>query len=70
MFGNNSKFDYCGNVIYRDGALERLQGDYGYMVMVEPPISPLKRGITELLKRNNTGLPPLQGGPRGAPTAR
>ena len=23
--------DYCGNVIYRDGALERLQGDYGYM---------------------------------------
>ena len=23
--------DYCGNVIYRDGALERVQGDYGYM---------------------------------------
>ena len=23
--------DYCGNVIYRDGRLERVQGDYGYM---------------------------------------
>jgi len=23
--------DYCGSVIYRDGALERIMGDYGYM---------------------------------------
>ena len=23
--------DYCGNHIYRDGVLERVQGDYGYM---------------------------------------
>ncbi len=70
MFGNNSKFDYCGNVIYRDVALERILNDYGYMVMVEPPYIPPKRGTTELLKRNNTGLHPLQGGPRGAPTVR
>ena len=23
--------DYCGRVIYRDGVLERIMGDYGYM---------------------------------------
>ena len=28
---DNSKFDYCGNVIYRDSVLERILNNYSYM---------------------------------------
>ena len=67
MFGNNSKFDYCGNVIYRDGALERLQGDNGYMVMVEPPHIPPKAGDYRAAEKEQHRPSPSSGGTEGDP---
>ena len=30
VFDNKSKLDYCGNHVYRDSVLARINNDYGY----------------------------------------
>ena len=57
-------------IIYRDGALERILNDYGYMVMVEPPYIPPKAGHYRAADKEQHRPSPSSGGPMGAPMAR